>query len=292
MRHFHNLQVRSKLLLGFGLLLTIMAGVGVMSISKLAVVNAQSTVIAKNWLPSTRLVGDLNALTSDIRVAAFQHVLTTDAAGIQARDAEIGELQKRFATTVESYRPMLSSPREEQLFEQFQQTWGAYGTAQGKALELSRQNRNVEATAQLRGPTQTLFDDASARLADLADLNGQGADDASAQGDQVYASSRSLIVGLLLAGLLIGATLALLLARLISGPLRESVRVMQGLAEGRLDQRLRLDTKDEIGQMAKALNTATASLGDAMRRIGGHATSLASAAEELSATNAQIAASA
>ncbi|RYV51883.1 HAMP domain-containing protein, partial [Pengzhenrongella frigida] len=47
-----------------------------------------------------------------------------------------------------------------------------------------------------------------------------------------------------------------LVSRSVSGPLKRAVVVLEGLAEGRLDLRLEVDTRDEVGQMASALNRA------------------------------------
>ena len=96
--------------------------------------------------------------------------------------------------------------------------------------------------------------------------------------------------------LIIGALVALLLtwgiARLLTRPLSETVGVLRELAEGRLDQTLDVDSRDEVGAMRDALNTALAKLRGSMSSIGANATSLASASEELSSVSSQMTGSA
>jgi hypothetical protein len=98
----------------------------------------------------------------------------------------------------------------------------------------------------------------------------------------------SAVVGAL--GLAVG--LSVVLGRVITSGLTGAVRVIEGLAEGRLDQRLGSETRDEVGVMSRALDAAVADLSETMRRIAGNADTLSAASEELSATSGQMSASA
>ena len=95
---------------------------------------------------------------------------------------------------------------------------------------------------------------------------------------------------------LVGMALVVLvgfaLGRVMTRPLHRTVGVLEGLAAGRLDGRLDVDTRDEAGDMARALNTAMDGLTEVMRAIGGSAATLSAASEELSATAEQMSGSA
>jgi twitching motility protein PilJ len=60
----------------------------------------------------------------------------------------------------------------------------------------------------------------------------------------------ALVIGVSGAAIMIGT----LFARSITGPIGRTVRVLNAVAGGDLSQQLDLDTKDELGQMAKTLN--------------------------------------
>ena len=102
---------------------------------------------------------------------------------------------------------------------------------------------------------------------------------------------RDLLVVLVLC-LIAASVLAVVISRMIGRPLRRAVEVLQGLAEGRLDQTLDIDTRDEVGQMAAALNTALAGLREAMSAMGNNSHALSSASEELSSVSSQMTGSA
>ena len=126
-------------------------------------------------------------------------------------------------------------------------------------------------------------------LGNLATAHGkQQADDAAAAAE----ATRRLMIILLLVGLAVAVTLAFVTARVIVRSLGEVRRVLDALAQGDLTQHADVDSKDESGLMARALDTAMESLRTTVRTLGASAQSLAGASEELSANSTQIAAAA
>lgn len=74
MQAFDNMKVGTKLGLGFALVLLLMLGMGIFALMQMSVVNDKSTEIAQNWMPSIRVVEELNTNTSDYRIAELDHV--------------------------------------------------------------------------------------------------------------------------------------------------------------------------------------------------------------------------
>jgi len=130
-----------------------------------------------------------------------------------------------------------------------------------------------------------------AAMADLVGLDGiedEAAVKALADSAASYSSARTLIIAIIVVALAFSVGLAIGIGRMIAGPLAKAVVVLEGLADGRLDLQLDVDTKDEVGQMASALNRAMAKLRAAMNLMGNNAQGLASASEELSAVSSQM----
>jgi len=95
------------------------------------------------------------------------------------------------------------------------------------------------------------------------------------------------VVGVLLVG-----GLAVLTMRSISRPLGRVRQSLIALAEGDLTVSAGVDQRDEVGQMAAALDTAMTALRSVMATVATSSDAVAAASEELSASSAQIAASA
>ena len=97
-------------------------------------------------------------------------------------------------------------------------------------------------------------------------------------------------VALLIEGLVaIGFVAERLIQRLIVQPLQQAVRVLQVVAEGDFSLQLDLNSSDEIGQLAQALNRAVRVVDDALRDVGQMANSAAEAAAQLSIASEQLA---
>ena len=122
-------------------------------------------------------------------------------------------------------------------------------------------------------------------------INGKVAP-AVAAASSAYSSSRTLMFAVLLLGAALSIGLAVLVGRLIVGPLRKVSAVLARLADGDLTGSADVTSRDELGRMAASLDTATAALRTTIGGLATSASTLAGSAEELSATNNQISASA
>jgi len=122
------------------------------------------------------------------------------------------------------------------------------------------------------------------------------ADQASAKADASATAARSFSIRLILFvgafALALGAVLMMLISRSISRPLGKAVDVLDKVAAGDLTTRLDVDSHDEIGQVASALNNSLERTAETMRAIRESSVTLASSSEELSATSAQLGSSA
>lgn len=112
----------------------------------------------------------------------------------------------------------------------------------------------------------------------------QDADEATAEATQLR---NFTVVVVCIAAVLI-ALIARWLAASIARPLRKSVAVLERVAAGDLTPRLAIDSEDEVGRMARALDKALESISSAMRTIGHNAGLLASSSEELTAVSQQM----
>jgi methyl-accepting chemotaxis protein len=119
----------------------------------------------------------------------------------------------------------------------------------------------------------------------VADAGAKQADEAAAAA-RTFSSRLILLVGL--SALALGAIMMRLITRSISVPLGKAVKVLNRVAQGDLTQRLDLTSKDEVGQVAAALNNSIERTAETMRGIRESSVTLASSSEELSATSQQL----
>ncbi|MDO9371033.1 MAG: methyl-accepting chemotaxis protein, partial [Gammaproteobacteria bacterium] len=287
MRWFYNLGMAKKLAVAFGLVGVVIIGMGIYSVGALGKVNGIATEMEANWLPSTRLTSDMNTNTSDYRIAELQHILSLtpeEMAGWEkAMTATLAGLNKNQGV----YEPLISSTEERALYEGFRQAWAAYMAEHEKIAQLSRENKNEEAKALIRGESQKRFDEASNRLIELANLNMQGATAASRHGDDIYGAARLNTVVAIVCAVVLVMFMAGFIARVVSRPLQLLVRQVEAIAGGDLSVKVKQQSQDEIGVLFGAFGRMIEGLRGMMGQVSGSASQLAAAAEEMSAVTEQ-----
>ncbi len=129
--------------------------------------------------------------------------------------------------------------------------------------------------------------------ADALDATIQGAieeSDAMAAEARSSASTASTLVATMLAvGTAIAALLGLVIANAIRRPLRRVQASLEAMARRDLTVETAVDSRDEVGRMAKALTTAQRNVREVIARVVASSDAVAASSEQLSASSAQIA---
>ena len=126
------------------------------------------------------------------------------------------------------------------------------------------------------------FDKLSALQANLAKAAQAGVASQATSGTWV-----AVLIGA--ASLLVIVAALWWVVRSITGPLAETVSVLETVAAGDLTRTSSVSSGDELGAVARSLNAVVGRLRGAMASIAGSAQSLAGASEELSAVSEQMA---
>src|SRR5206468_1595153 len=142
-------------------------------------------------------------------------------------------------------------------------------------FELSTQNAPVVTGAQEVLDNLAGQEDASAAAA------ARSAQDA-------YERQRMLAIVMLLAGLALAFGVGMAVARGIARAVGKVQHVAEGLAEGDLTRTSGLTTRDELGRMGAALDTAVVTMREVLASVASSADAVAASSEELSASSAQI----
>ncbi len=186
-----------------------------------------------------------------------------------------------------------TSPEVRAVLSDLSGVWEKYHTLVGG--DLLRLARAHDMAGYLEMRTKQVKPMAVQIQADLDKIIGIMRDQTGHQiqaGQDTYTTARNTLLVVALLALLGALTLGTLTARVIVGPLRRVRDVCAAVAQGDLSQQLGLTNRDEIGQTARALDTATANTRETVDALASSARTLAGAAEELTATAGQITATA
>ncbi|KQW48331.1 hypothetical protein ASC77_06095 [Nocardioides sp. Root1257] len=287
-----DLRLRTKILLSLGLVVLVAAGVGAFSINRLGAVGHDADVLYDNAAVPLAALGDLRDMEGDNRVLVWRYVDAATPADRKDAAQEIADTDGEADAAVAAYLAAhgSSTDRRARLMSDFQDAWSQWkdvrdntvfplaGTDAGRRAVIDALDPLDDSFAE---PLDELYTQETAAAKALAD-----------DADAMQNRSRTLILVILAVGLALAVSLSLYVAGLIVGPLRRVSAVLDAVAQGRLDERIEVDSADEAGHMAESLNNALVKLSEAMGAMDQNAHSLASASEELSSVSGQMSASA
>lgn len=247
-------SIKARLSLVFLFLFVLVVLLGTFSIGSLSYFNGASSQVRDRSLPSTRVLGDLNNLTSDFRAAEAASLLASNASELAASEKEMGELDRGIAVAQLAYRQIPHDPTEDAFYAQFAQRWNEYRNAVRKIQSLSPGSERVAAIGLYKTTSKMAYDSASDTLGLLTDRNVASAREASARADLAYGRARWLIVlTIILAGLLVAGAMTYV-TRSISAPLLDLTGRMHRLAANETSIEIEgTQRHDEIGEMARAV---------------------------------------
>ncbi len=207
---------------------------------------------------------------------------------------------ERVETSWAVYAPLEQTSAEKRIWSRFVPAWNAWKSDHEAFADLSRAydttvesyhngNRiHAKMTNQALVLNAVTFTAAEELLIRLVDINKTAAEEA--KNIAISGANRGRIISI--SGMVIGTLIALLLGiivtRMITGPIRKSVDLAGEIAAGDLTKTIDLDQKDEVGQLAAALNGMTTQLTTIVGEIGSASENVASGSEELSSTAQQL----
>ena len=271
---FRNLKLGSKQMIGFGLILVIMAVSNIFSIWTMATLKAEIDEVSMNWLPRAVVISDINLHTTNLRLNQLQYAFITDETQKQQQaDILISLLDKINENidifeelTKESEERNLYSLDEKKFYREFNEKWEQYQDLSFTFFRLSRDNNTQAAVDVLNGEAQTVFNDITTILANLVEVSQKDAFDAASRAETTYQSARTINIILLIATIILSVVIATLLMRSITVPLNQLVSAVTNVAAGHLDMHLENISKDEIGDLGRSFNQMTIALLEAREK--------------------------
>ena len=290
MQWFINMRIMNKLLLSFGIILSITAGLGWFASGQMSQVNDKATEISGNWLPSLRKCSQIAILENAFRIAELAHALSTDDAMMAEYEKRMESIGEKIREADTEYQKLIASDEERMLFEESKSQWSLFLNEHEKILNLSKSGQTEEALNNLRGASRDSFNGATQKLEELIEYNSRGADAASVEADTIYANARTSIIISNVVAILAGFLLAFLVARIITRQLGTEPGVIASVAERIASGDLTIsfnDTTRHIGVYAD-IKRMCERLRDIVAEVQSASENVASGSEEMSASAEQL----
>jgi len=278
------MSLKAKLAAGFGTLLVILVGMGVISYTSTQKLSDLSAFADKK--ATGRFLGESIDSLINNQKAEYRLFLLTN------RETEMTgyvENNRILAEDFDKLEATLTSEKGKELFAHLRQVSGAYHGIVDRVVELHRSGKQKEALELVNAPDfDAVRDDLAKTTAEFVALQDQLK--TAAREEQAAAESRAtmLITSLAIVGVIVGLVVAAIVARSIAGAISCMVAMIQELAANNLAvEDMEIASQDEIGQAGTALNTMKNSLREIIQSVASTAEHVASASEEISSSASQ-----
>lgn len=281
MKWFSNLKIKTKIISCF-IVLSIFTGiVGAVGISNMSIISKRADEMYKyNFLPSQELAKfqrNLQVMRANILLIQYDGNMSK----LQERESEIEALAKENDGIFSRYESNILEEEDRNLFKALVNSRANYTTKRTEFVGLLKAGKLAEA-----GARASEFASARAQLekdlGNLIEYNKKLAERKSIQNAKELQSKSILMIAIIIISIILAIGFGLIIANIISRPLNKLVGEAKKIADGDLNVEIDIDTKDEVGNLAKAFVMMSENLNEVMTNISAASEQVASGSKQVS----------
>lgn len=287
-----NWKIGFRISAAFAAILFICGAMSVINYSRVEHIDNQVVGVQGNQFPSVIVLAKVRPNIFQIFSEVRQSAGMANAAERDRIDAQVDALRAENLKAMKEYEALPSTAEEQAAYEPMKEVRTEFWNLVEQIRQESRSG-NTAAAVQLADsklyPTLLRY---SEGVQIVSEINVKGLRNAlEIIREAVGVTKRAVLIGLLIA-MLTAVVIAVVIVRSITRPLAGAVSALTQLADGDLTTHLDVYTKDEIGQMAAALNGAVERLHETMIQVANSAGNTSASSQQLAAASQAIAAGA
>jgi methyl-accepting chemotaxis protein len=285
-RWISHRSMNTKILLIIAVLALTTVGVGVLSLGCMSALSGRADMLYTGSVLPLQHVKEIEVTLQLTYKDMLSYVVSNNATNLATYKKALADDDALFASQIAEYQPESAAP---ELVTQLTAAWADFQRDRQSVMDAALRNDNT-AVERIRDTTVDPEADKAGEIVDsLADRDIANAKSSAAKATVTYHDARTITVVFLIVGLLLAVAFGLFVSRSIVGALRRVSEVVEAIARRDLTRIAGMSSRDEIGRMARQLDTAATGLRETVGHLDGNSQTLAGAATELSAVTEQIA---
>ena len=272
MRWFDHLRLSRKLTLAFATVVALSTFMGGVALWRLATMNAATTTIAGDVLPSVQQLGEYRHALTQYRVHVRDHLLALDDAQRDAAERGIAAQRDTLRRARAAFGARMGADADRRMAAALD-TEAARAEAVVPALLAKSRANDVMGAARDFAAFETAVLRVDALLARGVHANARQADEARREARHTYEVARATTLAGALVCVLLGVFLTRSIVRAVAEPVADVTRRLERLARGEADESgtsRAVGRADEVGELLAACDGVAA----AQREFAGVAAQL------------------
>jgi len=283
MKWFLNLKVGVKLIIGFILVSIIAGAIGIVGAVNIKKIDNADTALYETM---TKPLGEMVTIVESyqrMRSNIKDIQLATTPEQIADFENRILQRNEEFNTALLSYKDSLCCKEEIALLDNLSSLKSRYDQLAIEIINHKKAGNDAAAQAIVDGEVSDLRLQIEDNYRQLCKLKVAAAADTAKSNTSLSNRAMCIMLILIFVGISLSILLGVLISNIIKKPLNKMVLVAKEIADGNLDVELDVNTKDEVGDLAKAFTTMTDSINGVMNNINSTSEQLASGSNQVAA---------
>jgi methyl-accepting chemotaxis protein len=285
---FRNLGIATRLALGFGAVIFLLAISTAVTHTRAGHVVDAVERMANDSYPQLTLANSISVEVNTTSNRMHSILLTNDPSRIASLVAGIRESSVAIDRHFAKLNAFGGNAEEKTLLKEAQEARNRFGPFRDKFLKLIADRDQWQAqyylTNDMKAPLTSYFIAIDKLFSYHAGQTDRSSRSAAAEAHTL----RTLLVAVALAAGVLAALVAFIVSRSITRPLADAVRVANGVAQGDLTQEVVVQSRDETGQLMRALKEMNESLAHTVEQVRQGTETITIASREIAAGNADL----
>ncbi len=254
MKFIDDMKLNKKMIGGFLIVTAIMILVALAGYAGMGAINDRDKELYSGKLLPINYLGNANTALLGVQGSVYNYIWLPDerAASFQSLNADLDAAKKN----MDAYRALPLTQEEENQLALYDAAYAEYTAAVTEVITNVDSGKTTLAISSVQngGRTANTWEQVNQPLSKMLDLNVNQAKDLSGSNQVMYTNSSLLLLIAMVIGLIVSIVIALFLTRSIADPVDRVKENIKEIHQGHLSNRLNLNRKDEIGEMADSLD--------------------------------------
>jgi methyl-accepting chemotaxis protein len=287
-----NWKIGTRLAGGLGLSLAFMVGMSMVGIANLGKLNDGTDDLATDKMPKVIEAYEAVGGVNDIARAMRNAMLSVDPDTVKQELKRVEDRKADIAGHLDKLSALISDDEDDAGKAKLKAVFDArdrYQVVQSEFLarsgDISQRDANVVYLLNTVRKEQGAYLNT---LTELVRYQTAAVNQAATDAHAAYRSTRLMMIALTVIAAALATLVLYLITRSITHPLTRAVGIAEAVASGDLTQRIECDSKDETGQLLRALGHMNDSLARTVGKVRSGTDTIATASNEIASGNLDL----
>jgi len=289
MKWFNNLKLRLKLGLCFFVVSLFILAVGVMGTSSMNKINSNSNILYSKDFQALKTLQQINTSSLHIRLEVLNLINGRDSDKVNETKQKISDIRKANDEILKIYEKSNLSDEENNLYQIAKYDLQDYRNSCDEIITLVSEKKYDKAMSNSNEST-AIRENVTNSIDNLVGIVEKQSAERNDSNNAIFKTTSFLVMIIGVLGFVVAIVFGSIVTTMISKSFKKVLIFAESLENGDLTNSIEINTKDEMGDIARALNNANTKIKELIIQIIDGANNISSSGEELSASTQEVSA--